>query len=222
MKVAAEVVRRTIDELSLGLLESGIAIDMNKAVCRGQPDGKTLVTWASNGIATPLTDLPFATLGEYLQLVSARQFSVLLSDGALLQISYTVQGDDVIDHRLCWYPCPADLREEDLELAPIEEIVSSTPVGDVKCRGPIRFDFKAGQNVEGHSPSHLHLSDGECRIPVRGPLDLATFSSFIIANFYPRLWPTRRAFVNMPAWQPEFTISDADALLPHMHWRTAI
>jgi len=222
MKVSADVVRRTIEGLSLGLLEGGIAIDMNKAICLGQPEGKTLVTWASTGISTAFTDLPFATVGEYLELVSARQFTVLLLDGALLQISYTVQGGDVIGHRLCWYPCPGEIREEDLELASIEEIVSCAPIGDVKCRGPIRFDFKAGEGTDGHSPSHLHLSEAECRIPVRGPLDLATFSTFVLRNFYPDLWPTRRAFVNTPVWHPEVTISDEEALSPHLHWRTAI
>lgn len=223
MNIRSEEVRRAIDDFCLNLIETGIAIDMNKAVCLGQPDRKTLVTWASAGISTSFTDYEFATLNEYLQFIEARQFSALLFDGALLQISYTVHRDEeVVDHRLCWYPCPVHLTREDLEVAPIEEIVRSTPVTAMRCRGPVRFDFSPHQTKEGHSSSHLHVFQEGCRVPVKGPLDLYTFSNFVLSHFYPKPWAFHKATFAAVGWGGGCTLTAAEFRSPHLFWNNSV
>jgi hypothetical protein len=223
MRVRVEDLRRAIDEFALGLLEVGIAVDLNKAVSLSQPNRRVLITWANAGISTPFTDFEFATLSEYLQYVQDRQFSALLFDGSLIQISYTVEGgDDVIDHRLCWYPCPAYFRPEDLELAPLEDIIRSTPSTELRCRGPLRFDYSPFQARDGHSPCHLHAFQEDCRVPVRGPVDLVTFANFIFGHFYPAEWAEKIGSVPLGAWASQCTLADSEYGAPHLYWRPPI
>lgn len=221
MKITADCLKVAINELTLFLQENGLALDRNQSDCFRLEDRKKRVTWKSSGISTPLTDHSFATVAEYIALVNNRQFSVMLFDGSLLQISYTIRGnDEVVEHRLCWYPCPIFFQPQDLELATIDEFVLTTPNNKFNCRGPIRFDFSPHQTSKGHPSSHIHFFDDECRVPVRGPLDLRTFIIFVMDNFYSKVWNGIQSKINLSNWDASLTLTVDESAMPHIYWKT--
>lgn len=188
------------------LWSSGIAVDFNTPVIRSSGN-KAIVTWASAPVV--LTDSVFATISEYRRLVIARQYTCALRDGALVQISYSFDGANVVSNRFCYYPCPLALSAEswdpnegsfldlfdDLLLeefsSSAEDLLSLDEAGirpHLMLRGPIRFDYAPNQAAPGHSASHLHFGTEETRLPVFGPLSIGHFLRFVIRHFYPDVW----------------------------------
>src|SRR5829696_240697 len=110
-------VRREAAELVGVLLEHGFAIDTNAVVLR-QAGATSLVTWGSDSETEPLV-IPgeFGTLAEYRRMLRDRQYTCLLRDGSLIQISYEFIHDVISKHRICYYPCPVLIYPEDWELA---------------------------------------------------------------------------------------------------------
>jgi hypothetical protein len=128
------------------------------------------------------------------------QYTALLTDGALLQVSYTFDRDDVIGHRLCYYPCPLVLKPEisdfingfddqladelDAQRSALNESTDVESGFDLRLRGPLRFDFDVQSAGPNHSASHLHLLHDESRWPICGPLSIGHFVRFVFRHFY--------------------------------------
>jgi hypothetical protein len=170
------------------LVDKQIALLRNRVEVR-QAKGARRVTWARGFCAPALTQHPFGSMPEYRSILAHQDFSALLADGAVLQMSYDIEGDEVCGHRLVYYPCPYILAKEDLEEFPIVEVLDLADRSpDLRrLRGPIRFDYSIKEG-SGISPAHVHLSDSECRCPVVAPLMPGQFLRFVFANFYPQLW----------------------------------
>src|SRR4029077_12763965 len=137
------------------------------------------------------------TIAEYRSLLTRRQFTCVLSDGALLQMSYDFERDVILTHRLCFYPCPIRLADDDSELGDglldvidsvLEEEVTSLAEPRLRTRSPIRFDFYAETTDAEHSPCHAHWESAECRWPVYGALSVGHFVRFVFRRFYPEVW----------------------------------
>jgi len=173
------------------LLESEIAIIINPVV-EERFVQRTRVTWRAPGSAIGLmSSSDFATVAEYRNFVDAQMYSAVLYDGAIVQISYDFRGNDLVGHRLCYYPCPFDMDPE---------LVRSEPLGDLielykensetitNLRSPCRFDYDE-QNAEPEHPAvHMHIVKAKCRWAVSGPLSVGHFIRFIFRHFYPDIW----------------------------------
>lgn len=188
-------VRRNVDELRKALFKEDLAKDFNRIVINEFRGHIKVVTWAE---CLPYTDLRFATLDEFGWLLRKRQFSILLFDGSLLQISYKFKRGTLIEHRLCFYPFPLRLDVEELDnylgagfgfLDILEEAFS---FGEFKERlslqSPIRFDYDMERAAANHPASHMHLLRNECRVPVFAPLSVGHFIRFVFRRFYPEQW----------------------------------
>src|SRR5207249_9820874 len=131
------------------LLEEGIAISGQMPVLH--VGGRmSRITWPSFSVDrdAPLDDL--GTIGEYRSLSARRQLTCVLGDGALLQMSYDFDRDVILTHRLCFYPCPIRLADDETELGDgLLDVIDSILEGEVtglveprlRTRSPIRFDF---------------------------------------------------------------------------------
>jgi hypothetical protein len=214
MSVAA--IERETRELVTGLLARGLAIDSNPTVVRGTAPNYR-VTWTPNPGARPLV-IPgeYGTYREYLRLLTDRQYTCLLADAALLQITYDFSDDEIVGHRLCYYPCPIDIREEDFESgdnldaiiqfhmeSEATSAIEESPEGDdevegaesepepprprIRLRSPIRFDYDPRSAGANHPVSHLHVIHEDCRWPVFGPLSIGHFVRFVLKHFYPHV-----------------------------------
>lgn len=165
------------------LVAAGLADDQNYPYL--SPNGEVTFKNA-NQLSLALKNKPYATI--YEQLRSARVYTALLADGAIIQLSYEYDSGLLLRHRLAFFPCPdlsdvhenPDLYSDDLVYA--EKLNRSVTVV------PMRFDFDATAGVAvpvDHPMSHLTLGMFEnCRIPVSCPVAPLQFLSFVLRNFY--------------------------------------
>lgn len=186
MALTPKKIKEDIDGLISELIGKGICDDSNFSAIR--PSGKKIdVTFSgSEHVSIALGDIEYAEI--YRELADKRSYNMKLVDGALLQMMYRLDGKDLLQHRLAFYPSPSLLPfHEDPEAYMRDELF----IEIVKRRivpFPLRFDFDGREGVHidvVHAKSHLTLGDVEgCRIPVSAPVTPRWFVEFILRNFY--------------------------------------
>lgn len=174
------------------LLSDGTALTTNGIIRRSIGRGLLRVTSrTSSGLSAIAEQGEFGTTKNYCELIQTGRFWILLFDGAIIQVSYDFSRGSVYRHRLCYVPCPFALDRELLMEEPILDVLDTYLSGEldsILLRGPLRFDYDASQVSESHSPCHLHLLHGSCRIPVFAPIGVGSFIAFIFRLFYPTIW----------------------------------
>jgi hypothetical protein len=194
-----------------------LALDWNTSVVRR--DGhEAIVSWAT---AVDGRDALFssATLSEYLRLVADRQFSVLLADGSLIQISATFHHTRLVKHRYCLFPAPIPVAREDLVGMSLVDIIEATPDAELRnvltLEGPVRFDYDTTAARPGHSACHFTTSRLDTRVPVFGPLSLGHFVQFLANNYFVA-WQSEPEVLNWPLRWLERTLTPEDRRLLHI------
>jgi hypothetical protein len=123
----------------------------------------------------------------YSELDRNEQYHMKLPDGALLLFQYRFDGkDDLLKHRLSYFPCPIlPSAEEAPELYSRDDLYGDIILNRI-VRFPIRFDFDPDNyRPIHHAHSHLTLGQFEnCRIPATHPLSPNAFFLFICRNLY--------------------------------------
>jgi len=220
--------RQEIATLVTSLLERGIAISGQMPVLRGAGQA-SVITWPTFAVQHGAPHDELGAIGEYRSLLAGRQFTCVLSDGALLQLAYTFDRDRIATHRLCFYPCPVRLEGEDDELDQgLLELIDSLleeefagPATEVRFRGrsPIRFDFNAAIARRDHSACHAHWESPECRWPVFGPLSVGHFVRFVFRRLYPEVWIQHRFVREWPLHFGRRTMAADEELELHVECR---
>jgi hypothetical protein len=160
---------------------------------------------------------------EYRHWIETGEFTAMLFDGALLQISYDVAGGNLVGHRLAYVPAPFAWDQELLVTEPFVEVFDMYAAGHtstVILNTQVRFDFDPGSAGESHPSVHLTINGADCRIACTAPVRIGQFTSFIFRNFYPTIWRSHPYFRRLPTtgWGLK-TISDDEELVPHLSWR---
>jgi hypothetical protein len=151
-----------------------------------------------------LSDLPFASITAYRKMFLGNQFTALMKDGALLQISVDINRDELVGHRFGYYPCPILIPEDfdvldfdALDLLLIYELEANLqaletgtgPVSEqLRMRSPLRFDFAPDAATADEPASHVYLVNRDSRIAVQGPLSIGDFVRFIFKHVYQKAW----------------------------------
>lgn len=240
----AEDLQREADDLLLQLLRAEIAVSYKKPGLR-RSGASVLVSWerdSTEQAAIALSD--FGVIPEYRRLVRNREYSCMLRDGALLQLTWTIVSGELTHHRLCYHPCPVDLPElDDASGQSILELVDDVLLSEftresllpgcledwdgdgispsvIKLRSPVRFDYSKDATSEGHPSSHLTLVSPSVRIPVRAPLCLGRFLRFVFQHFYPNDWLQHEFIRRWPIRDAQSALSDEELREPHLMWRT--
>ena len=150
-------------------------------------EGITEVSFkGSDNISIALKNQPY--LDIYNTLLANEAYSVKMLDGALLQFLYRFHNNEIISHRLAFFPSP-DLEEyqNNPEIYDTDVIFAEIIMKNV-VTFPIRFDFDNNDELFieiDHPKSHLTLGQYKnCRIPVSSPVSPYQFISFILRNFY--------------------------------------
>ncbi|AYQ36685.1 hypothetical protein BLA9940_07002 [Burkholderia aenigmatica] len=185
----ASKVRRITEDYKLfvdALTEKELLIDSNP-LAQYQVEGCDRISWSRAGnLAYLFTD--YSSIEQYVQVLNNRDFNFCFIDGGLAQIDYTIKGDEVIKHRLCYIPCPFSYNPADWPDIPLSDIPSMMGPEDflrnAKLASPIRFDFDSKFQDERHAYSHVTLNKQTCRIPAYGPVSLGHFFRFVIRYFY--------------------------------------
>jgi hypothetical protein len=208
----------SIHQLIFEWQKCGLILDSRNHQGYQRANGIIEVTWGNDGYV--LKDNSFASLDEYCSLIESRQYSMLLSDGSMLQISYKLDRQDIVGHRLCWYPSPIDLDEEAYSYRIIDNILDRMASGDTssfRARGPLRFDFAPEQAHEEHPETHLHLGHEECRIPVKSSLSIKSFMTFIVENFYPDVLANNSLHSNCADWFTGDSLTEKQRFKHHLN-----
>ncbi len=203
-----------IRQLSTLLLEADIALYVNPVIKQElRRSGRRIIRVTTSGLtgsATTLIRGHFATVSDYCEWLESGAYSAVLFDGAILQISYDFDGNDLIGHRLAYYPCPFDVDTELLRTSPVLDVIWLYRGRDderVRLRSPLRFDFDKGAQQAGHPAVHLTLLWDHCRWAVVAPISLGHFLRFIFRHFYPALWNAHDFIRQWPQELGERTIT---------------
>jgi hypothetical protein len=140
---------------------------------------------ASN-LGVVLKNVPYDNIYEELKRTQSYNFKMI--DGALVQIMYKFINEEIVAHRLAFFPSPNLLEyQNNSDIYDLDEIYAEVIIKNVVTL-PIRFDFDISDQIfiELHHPkSHLTLGQySNCRIPVSGPITPWRFMDFILRNFY--------------------------------------
>jgi len=183
----------------------------------------TRVSWHShNPAADFITAREHATVEQYMHWVVNGNYSAVLFDASLLQITYDIANGKVSSHRLAYVPCPFVVDQTLLrEGTPIADVVSLySDLSEVALRSPIRIDYAPGQAKLNHPAAHLTINSSDCRIACVAPMHVHRFVDFIFRHFYPLLWNAHSLFFAESAWRHlgGQVLNDEDRSTPHLVW----
>ncbi|MEO0525945.1 MAG: DUF2290 domain-containing protein [Bacteroidota bacterium] len=177
---------KQIRHINQSLIKTSFQVDYNFVSSRNG-----IIVWEGfKDISSALKNLPYNDI--YNECLKARAFNFKLIDGALIQLMYSCKRDDILRHRLAFYPNPDVERYQDnpegFEEAHFGRELFTEVYEKKALIFPVRFDFDSDDKkyVEhNHSYSHLTLGNYEnCRIPVSRPVSPFQFIVFILKNFY--------------------------------------
>lgn len=213
---------KRVSDFGFALLEHGFAIDAKAHVLEG-PRSSARLTW-SDASGVIVSSEP--SVHEYLDILKTQNYSALMCDGGIVQVQYMFRYNDVVKHRIVYWPCPFNVQGLVDELdAPIVEIIDQLflPYMAEKSilRGYIRFDYAPAAAAPGHPASHLTLIRGDCRIPVRAPVNYENFMTFLLENFYPDAWAVGALRDRLTLRASIDCISEPDKAKAHLNWQAA-
>jgi hypothetical protein len=169
------------------LIEVGLSDDQTfPALSTGPGQIVELTIPGSHDFSIALKNISYRDIYETLD--ANRSYNIRMVDGGLIQMLYRFKNEQLVSHRLCYFPSP------DFEAFQNDpEIYIQDPIfGDVLSKNivpfPVRFDFNEDINLHieiDHAKSHMTLGQYQnCRIPVSSPLTPHCFVSFILDSFY--------------------------------------
>ena len=204
------------------LREAELALYCNPVSTREWQDGSSVAWHSFEPEAAFLTTRDHGTVQQYLDWLANGQYSALLFEASLLQISYEISGGRIVSHRLAYIPCPFNVDREYLaEGLPVADVVSLYgDISDVALRSPIRFDFDLAAAKAAHPAAHMTINSSDCRIACVAPMHVHRFVDFVFRNFYPRLWHAHSDFFEPAAWrhagEPTIEVDEQEGL--HLSW----
>lgn len=168
------------------LIERELLIDSNSLVPFVSQQ-RTVLSWSAGAHLSYLFD-EYSNLDSYRAILDQRNFCLCFSDGGLVQIRYDIEDRAILNHRLCYFPCPFSFAPEDSEDISLSELPLLFSADELRSRirlaSPIRFDFDAELADDRHAHSHVSLNKVSCRLPAYGPVSLGHFLRFVLRYFY--------------------------------------
>lgn len=156
----------------------------------------------------------------YRRLNETRAFNLRMLDGAIVQFLYDFQGDELVEHRLAYFPSPSlEPFQNEPELYEDDEIYADILKKNV-VPFPLRFDYSShdSKHVDVHHPkSHLTLGQYQnCRIPVAAPITPVVFIKFLLRNFYNTAYCAHEAKIVIPTTYFPMSITQGEQGIPHL------
>ena len=161
------------------------------------------------------------SLNLYRHWLDGGQFSAILFDGSLLQLSYSFVGRVLTGHRLAYVPCPARVDRGLLLEFPILDVVEDALAaghGLANLSTAIRFDFDVENSSERHPAAHFTMNTADCRIPCMGPVRVGRFVRFIFNHFYPDDWIAHDYLQALPVRGLGRTLTSDERDHLHLAW----
>jgi hypothetical protein len=205
--MSAQAFLRETSEFFEALAEAGHLLTWNSHKLTKQSNTVSRVTFASESPDRSPVCGAEASFSDYLRNLRHRQFSAVLNDGSLIQLSCTFDRSDIIAHRFGYLPCPisfdlAELNNDCDEFTELEDfllLLSDEELTDrLKIRPVLRFEYDPKHLDDNHPASHLHIGKSHCRIPVSAPVSFGHFVRFLFRNFYPTIFQSTNLWGDGP------------------------
>lgn len=98
--------KNDLEGLLSSLIERGVADDQNFPVLRQySADGWELSFAGAEHVSFAMGDIDYGDI--HRELSEKRSYNAKLIDGGLLQLMYRFNGDQLVKHRLAFYPSPS-------------------------------------------------------------------------------------------------------------------
>jgi hypothetical protein len=209
--MTAHELRQEIDQLVALLSEIELLVKSNSTTI-APSQGFTWVSWARP--AESGLPLGGETVAEYRAILRNGEYTCILRDGAVIQITYALKGNRLLKHRFCWIPAPVVVDPKDVKETDLAELIDQGLLeaglhvldddeagDDLLLVAPVRFDYDPDAHEEDHAACHLTFNRSSCRVPVFGPLSLGHFVRFVFRHFYPDEWAAEQ---RLRAWALRF------------------
>lgn len=183
---------QSISSVTAFLIEKGLSSSQNF------PSDKDGVIYISNNNdhSIALKNISYEEI--YKTLDSEKNYNIKLIDGALIQLMYYFEGENLKKYRLAFFPSPfLNSYDDDPTFYDHDNIYADIINPSINIvRTPIRFDYDPDNFTPiHHSKSHCTIGQYKgCRIPVSEPLTPIGFIEFIIKNFYNSVYQEMSSF----------------------------
>jgi len=222
--MSAETICWRATRFGFTLLGNEFAIDARQHFVEQLSANRKSVMWVRTGDHSLVAGNP-ARLEDYISLLSNREYSYLMNDGGVIQVSYIFDRDQIERHRLAYYPCPFPITRRDLspyDNRGILDLINDQFMTEIEenllLKSPIRFDYAPAAAADYHPASHITLNDPLCRIPARAPLNFDTFMKFILENFYFAAWQSKAVTRELAFNHENDCMSDHDRSRAYLDW----
>ena len=154
----------------------------------------------------------------YRNMEESKNYNIKMLDGALIQMLYRFEGNELISHRLAFFPAPnLESFQNEPEIYEDDEIYADI-LGKNIVTFPIRFDYDPNNFEEiKHPKTHITLGQYKnCRIPISEPLTPELFMAFLLRNFYNTAFQKNINKFIMGSHRFPQTITDKEKSLLHL------
>lgn len=171
-----------------------------------------------NDISLAMKDAPYTEI--YRKLDETKNYNIKMIDGALIQMLYDYHRNQLLSHRLAFFPAPnLESFQNEPEIYEEDEIYADV-LGKSVVTIPIRFDYEADEKKFkeiDHPKSHITFGQYKnCRIPVSEPLTPELFITVILRNFYNTAFCKYIEDFNISSLRFDKTISTREKALLHL------
>lgn len=173
-----------INRLTQDMIATGLCDDQNFSNIIELKKGRSIVCIGALKTNIFLKNVSYKDV--YYEMLKHRVFNFKMLDGALILMQYTFQKNDIIHHRLSFFPSPDLLDYQQNEALYLEDDIYLDILDRQIVTVPLRFDYdKEAAEIIEHPVSHLTIGQYKnCRIPVSSAISPDQFLDFIIRNFY--------------------------------------
>lgn len=184
--VEANKIVSQLNSLTRDLINTGLCDDQNFPRIITKKGDKQIVSIGELGTNIFLKNIPYEEI--YYEMLKRRAYNFKMLDGAMLLLEYTFQKEEIIHHRLSFFPSPDLLEYQQNEQIYMEDDIYLDILDKQVVTVPLRFDFEKQDGIATaieHPVSHLTIGQYQnCRIPVSSAVPPSLFVDFIIRNFY--------------------------------------
>lgn len=179
--------RHQVERLTSDLIGLSLCNHQNFPSVRNLGGGITVLDIGKRSCSSlVLKNVPYHEV--YSELERTHTYNLRMIDGALVQLMYRFNNDDLVAHRLAFFPSPfLEEFQNNPEIYLEDELFAEVIMRNI-VPFPLRFDFESSDEIHQevqHPKTHLTLGQYKnCRIPVSAPLTPYHFVSFILRNFY--------------------------------------
>ena len=220
-----------INTFCVFLYENGIAFSKNKHYITELNNRRKRVVWDSGVKMSERERSDDTTYSEYLKILEYRDYSILMTDGGVIQISLDYAGRQPSGYRYAYVPCPIYFSDADFSLVGdetlpflefIEDLNHQDLISRLRIRPAFRFEYDPDVASKDHPSCHVHLGKSSSRIPVSRPIAHEQFFCFVFKNFYPNVFASHSKIngLNSRALRETITVEQKRELHFHLSART--